>query len=142
MKKLIAILSLVTFQALIANCEVAFVFELIRSGAKGPRAEESDYNPALLRPNELTAVGIRQSYILGREMRKRYIEKEHLLPYKLDYYKVIAFSREENSCLATTDAFLMGLYPIKNETEDVIKVEDIIMDNYAWTTFKSKAKGK
>jgi hypothetical protein len=66
------VLTLLLFQIILfCNCELLFVNEVCRHGARAP---ETDTQPEGF-PNGkgmLTSSGIRQHYLLGRQLRKRY----------------------------------------------------------------------
>jgi hypothetical protein len=51
--------------------KLAFVFELVRHGARGPFVQYEPFTQGL---GQLTAQGERQRYLLGRYSRERYTE--------------------------------------------------------------------
>jgi hypothetical protein len=57
---------------------LAFVYELVRHGARAPIVTEPEgyFN---VKMGLLTETGMRQRYMLGRYNRQRYIERESLL---------------------------------------------------------------
>lgn len=96
-----------------ALSKILFASELIRHGARTPgefynfTENESDIYKS---PFALTVKGRRQQYLIGRELRHRYIEKEQLISptYKSDeiYLRSSSVSRTLNSLYSQ----LFGLY--------------------------------
>jgi hypothetical protein len=77
------LITLVTFATLSlkltqAQETLAFVYELVRHGARAPIVAEPEgyFN---VKVGLLTETGMRQRYMLGRYNRQRYIEREGLL---------------------------------------------------------------
>ena len=62
---------------------LAFVYELVRHGARAPIVPEPEgyFN---VKMGLLTETGMRQRYMLGRYNRQRYIERENLLDENLN----------------------------------------------------------
>jgi len=65
----------------IVSCDdkIAFVYELVRHGARAPVMENQDPKLFDVPPGMLTRSGMRQRLLLGKYNRKKYIEKQGLL---------------------------------------------------------------
>ena len=102
---------LISFALMIySNSKLIFTLCLIRHGARGPT--EDLYNPLKLPPGELTEVGMRQHYILGRELRNRYVGSLQLLSEKFNTSEIFARSTDYPRTIISAQSFLSGLYPI------------------------------
>ena len=68
---------------------LAFVYEVVRHGARAPLADEP---PGYFQvPTEqLTASGMRQRYLLGRRNRQRYVEQYRLLDASFNPNQILA----------------------------------------------------
>ena len=66
-----------------AQDSLAFVYELVRHGARAPIVPEPEgfFN---VKMGLLTETGMRQRYMLGRYNKQRYIERENLLDEELN----------------------------------------------------------
>lgn len=60
---------------------------------------------------QLTALGHRQMYLLGREMSRRYIDDKQLISKVPDSKQFYAFSIDEDAALVSAQAFMSGFYP-------------------------------
>jgi hypothetical protein len=104
---------LVFFIAFAAG-KLELVIEFIRHGARGP--SDSTWNPEKwgngFDIHQLTEVGMRQTYILGREMRNRYIERENLLSKKYNNTELYVRSTSSSRALQSASSHLYGLYPL------------------------------
>eukprot|EP00347_Sterkiella_histriomuscorum_P011907 403370640 len=61
---------------------------------------------------QLTAMGMRQMYLRGREMRKRYIEDTTFLSQRMNPDEFYAYSTPVDRTYMSAMAFMMGLYPL------------------------------
>eukprot|EP00340_Litonotus_pictus_P004035 CAMPEP_0170529256 /NCGR_PEP_ID=MMETSP0209-20121228/19228_1 /TAXON_ID=665100 ORGANISM="Litonotus pictus, Strain P1" /NCGR_SAMPLE_ID=MMETSP0209 /ASSEMBLY_ACC=CAM_ASM_000301 /LENGTH=447 /DNA_ID=CAMNT_0010821001 /DNA_START=66 /DNA_END=1409 /DNA_ORIENTATION=- len=90
------------------------VFSLLSNGAKAPDSEslnglkEDVFGERWEQPGELTAVGMRQHYLLGNRNRQRY---SSLISPSFDVKEVLPVAIERNSTLSSLEAYLQGLYP-------------------------------
>jgi len=89
--------------------ELIFVAHLSNVGARFPNRIPASWVKA---PGELTHVGMRQLYLLGRELRKQYIEDKGLLgeQYNPTEYLLRAASYNMTTTIASANAFARGLY--------------------------------
>ena len=62
-----------------AEDKIAFVYELVRHGARAPVMENTDPGKFDVPGSMLTRSGMRQRWLVGRYNRKRYIERQGLL---------------------------------------------------------------
>jgi lysosomal acid phosphatase len=93
--------------------KLMMVFEITRHGARGGLNSEyfnQSYSPEW-RPGELTSVGKRQHYLMGGEMRKRYMVKNKLMD--VNQYRsseIYIRSTNYNRTIESAMAQLVGLY--------------------------------
>jgi hypothetical protein len=80
MRLLITLVTLSTLSIKLTQSQetLAFVYELVRHGARAPIVAEPEgyFN---VKMGLLTETGMRQRYMLGRYNRQRYIDREGLL---------------------------------------------------------------
>ena len=62
-----------------AEDKIAFVYELVRHGARAPVMVNTDPGKFDVPGSMLTRSGMRQRWLVGRYNRKRYIERQGLL---------------------------------------------------------------
>ncbi|EDK31768.2 histidine phosphatase family (branch 2) protein (macronuclear) [Tetrahymena thermophila SB210] len=60
---------------------------------------------------ELSEVGIRQLYELGRIMRLKYVEQEQFISEKFKHQELFIRSTDKSRTLTSAQSFLQGLYP-------------------------------
>jgi hypothetical protein len=70
---------------LATTSKLLYVVELARHGARYPINPFYDYLATIGDAGELTSVGMRQHYNLGRYLRRDYIEKEQFLSNLYDH---------------------------------------------------------
>ena len=90
--------------------EIFFVAHLANIGARFPK---SDFDSWVRTPGELTQVGMRQLYLLGRELRQQYVINAGLLSERFNSYELslrAAFSNWTTTS-ASAYSFVRGLYP-------------------------------
>jgi lysosomal acid phosphatase len=95
------------------NDHLLLAMDIIRHG---------DRTPQLVIPNnpyswseglgELTALGMRQTFQLGSDFRKMYIEEEHLLPTSYQAGSIYIRSTDYDRTLMSAQSVLYGLYPL------------------------------
>jgi hypothetical protein len=106
------------------SAKLVFVSEYARHGAISPgdifnftKRPEDNFR----KPYELDERGKRQHYLIGAEMRHRYIEKEPLISKYYNSSEVFFRSSNLERTLESTESQLMGLYPpydCKNKLND------------------------
>lgn len=96
----------------LASEKLVFAVDLIRHGDRAP-LREIPKSPYVWKTGfgELTPEGIQQEIQLGEDLRKIYIEKDHLLPPIYDAKTIYVRSTASNRALMSADKFLLGLYP-------------------------------
>ena len=93
--------------------ELLAVVEITRHGARGP-GKIYEFNREFWKEtdvNELTGVGMRQHYLLGAELRHRYIDSTPLLPPSYNSSLVSILSTDSNRTISSAYCHLLGLYP-------------------------------
>jgi len=97
-----------------AEEKLIFAVTVTRHGDRTPfariKSEKFKYNWQL-GLGELTPEGIHQHYLLGKELRARYIEKYGLLPSSYDNSTFYALSTDTNRTIMSAQSFLTGFYP-------------------------------
>ena len=117
-KKLIFIFSLFFFQIFCqpVKDQLRWTFELINHGARSPhKGLDSNFkdfsNHTWIGQNELTGVGLRQSFLIGYRDKLRYIEEKELISKEYDPREILVHASENNRTLMSANALLHGLYP-------------------------------
>ena len=95
-------------------CEkVKFVAIFLRHGARSPIKlidKFSKYYSWPMGPEELTPLGQRQHYLLGRVLREKYIIKHNMFPNGFDPTKIYLRSTDIHRTIMSAQSFAMGLY--------------------------------
>ena len=96
--------------------QLRWTFELINHGARSPhKGLDSNFkdfsNHVWIGQNELTGVGLRQSFLIGYRDRLRYIEEKELISKEYDPREILVYASENNRTLMSANALLHGLYP-------------------------------
>ena len=92
--------------------QLIFAIDLIRHGDRTPIAsipKDPYYWPEGL--GELTPLGMRQEYELGKKCRRQYVDMQKLLPGTYRAGTLSVRSTDFNRTLDSASCFLMGLYP-------------------------------
>lgn len=110
---LVFVIGLFTSSAALANERLLFSVDLIRHGDRNP-LQEIPSAPYAWKEGigELTIDGIYQEFQLGVELRKKYIEQNHLLPPNYDPKTMYVSSTDMDRTLVSAEAILLGLYPL------------------------------
>ncbi|MDQ7826915.1 MAG: histidine phosphatase family protein [Candidatus Eremiobacteraeota bacterium] len=96
----------------IAGDRLIFTVVLIRHGDRTPVNDiPADPCPWKLGLGELTPLGIHQEYLLGKELRARYVDELKLLPPRYEPNMIHALSTDLNRTIMSAQSFLCGLYP-------------------------------
>jgi len=95
--------------------ELRWTFELINHGARTPHlgldSNLKDFtNHTWIGQNELTGVGLRQSFLIGYRDRLRYIEEKKLISEEYDPRDILIYASENNKTLMSASALLHGLF--------------------------------
>jgi Histidine phosphatase superfamily (branch 2) len=83
---------------------------IILNGAANGNGGPDPFNTPWV-PGELNAMGRRQQYIAGKQMREKYIKQQHLLSESFDPRLIWARSQGSNRSMDSAAAFFQGLYP-------------------------------
>eukprot|EP00347_Sterkiella_histriomuscorum_P016816 403351747 len=99
-------------QTIQSNKKLAFVFELLRHGARAPLIQEPE-GYFLVGPGMLTQSGMRQRYIQGRLNRQKYIDFQNGEFIDSDWFnpeQIQIFSTNVHRAIQSSYAELLGLY--------------------------------
>ena len=115
-KNFIFLISLIIFQISLTKDQLRWTFELINHGARSPHKDlDSDFKDfskhQWIGQNELTGVGLRQSFLIGYRDRLRYIEEKQLISEEYDPREILIYASDNNRTLMSANALLHGLYP-------------------------------
>ena len=118
-------LALLASFSVLALCgdELLFVFEYSVPGASYPKQELFDW--AFNKSMQLSSAGIRQHYILGRELRKRYVDDTNLLDDNYNPTQLYVRAAVIDRAISSAYSQLSGLYVAG--TGHVIK-SDVVRD--------------
>ncbi|MFN7095913.1 MAG: histidine phosphatase family protein [Burkholderiales bacterium] len=106
--KLLLLISILIFDNMYANAKEALIFaiDIIRHGDRTPVIElpKAPHSwPEGL--GELTAIGLRQEFELGSQLRKQYIDQTKLLHHDYSNASVYVRSTDYNRTLMSAEAF-------------------------------------
>jgi hypothetical protein len=90
--------------------QLVFVQELFRHGARYPIYNAPDNLDIRQDFGELTPVGMRQHFILGQALRKRYIQTLSFLSPTYNHTQIYIRSSDVNRTLMSAQSQLLGLY--------------------------------
>jgi len=96
----------------LAFSKLEMVMEVFRHGAREPLSRPFDPDVWTEFEGELTLAGMRQHYLLGAEMRKKYIEKLGFLSETFNHSEVYVRSTDVNRTIMSVQSHLLGLYPL------------------------------
>ena len=104
---------LILFILALVQSRLIAVVEICRHGARAPTTfmPWDNYNTWPQGPGELIPEGMRQHYLLGAELRNRYIIQEQLLVP--DYFQpnIYVFSSDYNRTIMSAQSQIQGLFP-------------------------------
>ena len=92
--------------------KVEMVVEVFRHGAREPIGAPYDAADWTEYEGELTSAGLRQHYLLGKEMRKKYIERLGFLSPQFNHTELYVRSTDVNRTIMSVSSHLLGLYPL------------------------------
>lgn len=110
-KSLFIFLSIITTTTNTDTSKLLFVFTMFRHGARSPFLEKGStdiFGEQWESSSQLTDIGIRQQYLLGKYNRMRY---NSFLSPEYTPSEIVAFSTEWNRTIHSGIAHLQGLYP-------------------------------
>jgi acid phosphatase len=106
------LLLLVSSLALLATSKLVYLAELFRHGARYTTANVYDANETKHMSGNLTAVGMRQQYLLGSYLRKDYLEALGLHS-SFDANEVEVFvDGGSQRCVESAHAHMAGWFPL------------------------------
>lgn len=94
------------------SCKLEMVIEVFRHGAREPLKATFDSSNWEEINGDLTNTGIRQHYLLGRELRYRYIESQSFLSESFNQSEIYIRSTNLNRTIMSALSHLHGLYPL------------------------------
>ena len=100
---------------IISKERILFAFQMNRHGARAPYLGVKNgydiYKEKWIQIEELSGVGKRMLYLLGVNVRKRYIEYNNFLDPIYNPNEIYIKSTDSNRTIESIYAFLQGLYP-------------------------------
>ena len=101
------------FVIVAATARLVAVVEVCRHGARAPTTFYYWDTPALWPegPGGLTPAGMRQHYLLGQELRRRYVYQQDLLLPNYFQPQIYVFSDDYDRTIMSAQSQLQGLYP-------------------------------
>jgi acid phosphatase len=109
--------------------QLIFSIDLIRHGDRTP-VQEIPNSPYSWEKGlgELTPLGKKQEFNLGRELREQYIQRYHLLPSHYRPETLYARSTKMNRTIQSAESLLMGLYPLDSRTTSPIPIHTVELE--------------
>jgi hypothetical protein len=118
-----------TFNIYLQEDRLVFLYTHFRHGARAPLDINDSFIDKLgekwTNPGELTGVGQRMHYLLGRRNRIRYIKNEGFLSPKFNSHEILIYSSNINRTMVSVSSQLQGFYPQNNETGETLKDEQL-----------------
>mmetsp|Transcript_48256 Transcript_48256/g.65523 ORF Transcript_48256/g.65523 Transcript_48256/m.65523 type:complete len:131 (+) Transcript_48256:34-426(+) len=99
---------------------VAFVFEVVRHGARAPIDDFGTITKFPVSAGQLTPQGMRQRFLLGAYHRERYTETYPLLNPIYDPEEVYVQSTDVNRTITSAYSELLGMYPPGSDDDAVL----------------------
>eukprot|EP00347_Sterkiella_histriomuscorum_P015546 403356625 len=137
LKQLTIIASLLLIQVC-SEKQLLYVYDIVSHGSIVPPGPliDPDYSKVTYtdKPGQVTPFGQRQMYLLGLEMRRRYIESRNFLSSKPNANEFYAFAIDYDPALVSAQAFMSGFYPANlqerlSDNQTVVAVPPIVVDN-------------
>jgi hypothetical protein len=94
--------------------ELVSVYEFVRHGSRAPYGQARFNATQVSWPighGELTPVGQRSHYLIGAELRKRYVDNQNFLNETFNPMEVRVFADGYNRTIASGFSQMLGLYP-------------------------------
>ena len=118
-----------TFSIYLQEDRLVFLYTHFRHGARAPLAINDSFIDKLgekwTNPGELTGVGQRMHYLLGRRNRIKYIKNEGFLSSQFDPHEILIFSSNINRTMVSVASQLQGFYPQDSQTGQNLTSEQI-----------------
>jgi len=107
------VLGMAMFASAFAQGKLIFAIDVVRHGDRTPLIVSSNMTEVLpFGPGQLTGLGMRQEYDLGKTLRQQYVEREHLLPNHYDASSMNVRSSGYARTMMSAQSLLLGLYPL------------------------------
>ena len=115
MKIMILFIFSLLISSIFSQDKLRWTFELINHGARTPHlgldSNLKDFmNHTWIGQNELTGVGLRQSFLVGYRDRLRYINEKGLISEIYDPRDILVYASENNRTLMSASSLLHGLF--------------------------------
>ena len=121
-----------------SDCEVRFVFEMFRHGARGPwmgldKDSKDIFGEYWNGSGELSEVGMRQHYLLGHRNRLKY---SNFISKSYDPQEIYVVSTDYNRTIMSAYSQLQGLYaagsgPLLTDSQSKIGVPPVTVPDLA-----------
>ena len=112
---------LLLFYLCYSENKTIFVFEHFRHGARGPIREDTIFNEKYIGMGELTNVGARMHYLLGKRNKFIYIQKKKFISAKFQPDEFLIFSTNTNRTIESVNNQLQGMF--SEQTEDLTLIK-------------------
>lgn len=103
--------------------ELTFVFELCRHGARAP-LEEKFTKGYGVEPGMLTPSGMRQHYLIGAYLRRKYVEELGFLNSKYDQDELHVASTHIARTIQSARCHVFGMYPPES-SENLLRPDEL-----------------
>ncbi|EGR29698.1 hypothetical protein IMG5_150410, partial [Ichthyophthirius multifiliis] len=90
---------------------LVFIQSLFRHGARYPMSKYYDWEEQQMFHGQLSPVGYRQHYNLGKQLRKEYIIDQQFLSPNYNYQEIQVRSTDVDRTISSAQSQLIGLYP-------------------------------
>ncbi|CAI4227826.1 unnamed protein product [Auanema sp. JU1783] len=113
------LLGLLCFSPLV-SADLKFLIAIWRHGDRAPESKpypndlysESNWPRGW---NQLTNIGMQQTYELGQWFRERYVETQNFLPSNFNYKKIYYQSSDSERAIQSAHAHAAGMFPAKGD---------------------------
>ncbi len=89
---------------------LAQVFELCRHGARSPFYDNLNFAEWNMPLQQLTPIGMRQHYLIGRQLNKQLVQQQKLLDAQYNYEQVLVYTTDTQRAVMSAESQLLGLY--------------------------------
>lgn len=93
-----------------SNNSIKLIIEVTRHGARSPLYDNFISSVWNIPPGHLTSIGQRQHYLLGRELRRRYMIEKNFLNHSYNDEEVKVYSTDYIRTIQSAQSQLLGLY--------------------------------
>ena len=75
------------------------------------------YDDLLGKESKITPLGQRQHYLIGSELRRRFVDDESLLDVRYVISQIYVLAPQYGPAIQSVQAQMMGLYPANNQND-------------------------